>query len=59
MSIGFLDFSQLVRVAAPPAESARPADRALLDGLRRVSSVRMRSRTEGREATFDVDLRIP
>lgn len=59
MSIGFLDFSQLVRVAAPPTAAARPADRALLDGLRRVRSVRMRSRTEGREATFDVDLRIP
>jgi hypothetical protein len=59
MSIGFLDFSQLVRVAAPPQSGARPADRALLDGLRRVRSVRMRSRTEGREATFDVDLRIP
>lgn len=59
MSIGFLDFSQLVRVAAPPGASARPADRALLDGLRRVRSVRVRSRTEAREATFDVDLRIP
>ncbi|CAB4959983.1 unannotated protein [freshwater metagenome] len=59
MSIGFLDFSQLVRVAAPPAGDARAADRALLDGLRRVTSARMRSRTEGREATFDVDLRIP
>lgn len=59
MSIGFLDFSQFVRAVAPPGSSARPADRALLDGLRRVSSVRVRSRTEGREATFDVDLRIP
>jgi hypothetical protein len=59
MSIGFLDFSQLLRVAAPPAASTSSADQALLDGLARLRAVAMRSRTDGREATFDVDLRIP
>lgn len=59
MSIGFLDFSLLLRVAVPSAASTPTADRALLDGLGRVRAVTMRSRTDGREATFDVDLRIP
>ncbi|MEV4419101.1 hypothetical protein AB0L40_03890 [Patulibacter sp. NPDC049589] len=59
MSIGFLDFSLLLRVAAPPDASLQTADRAVLDGLRRVRSVRVRSRTDGREDTLDVDLRIP
>ncbi|WP_026912476.1 hypothetical protein [Patulibacter minatonensis] len=59
MSIGFLDFSLLLRVAAPPAGSLSSADRALLDGLRRVRSASLRSRTDGREDTLDVDLRIP
>lgn len=59
MSIGFLDFSLLLRVAAPPTASLSSVDRALLDGLRRVRSVALRSRARSGEDTFDVDLRIP
>lgn len=59
MSIGFLDFSLLLRDAAPPAAGLSSTDRAFLDGLRRVRSLQSRSRAEGEERTLDVDLRIP
>jgi hypothetical protein len=59
MSIGFLDFPLSLRAAAPSVAGLSSTDRAVLDGLRRVRTVQMRSRAEGGESTFDVDLRIP
>ncbi|WP_320669917.1 hypothetical protein [Patulibacter defluvii] len=59
MSIGFLDFSQLLRTAERTGLAGLPEYRAARADLARVRAVGMVSRATGGETTAEIDLWIP
>lgn len=59
MSIGFLDFSELLRVAEQTGIGTLAEYRAVRQDLQRVRAVGLQTRTQGDETIADVDLRIP
>lgn len=59
MSIGFLDFSQLLRIAERTGLATLPEYRSARSDLARVRAVGMVSRAQGGETTAEIDLWIP
>lgn len=59
MSIGFLDFSMLLRAAERTGIATLAEYRAAKAQLARVRAVGLRTRSQGNESTADVDVRIP